>query len=111
MGKLLSNPRLPVLSDLSKRRQESVKKIPNRADIGRYLLSFEVDILGKGKTRYHWMICSVDNPDQLLSWGYAPTHELAATDAKTEMNSLSSGLSQGGQVKRMVIPFIRRRAY
>jgi hypothetical protein len=109
MAKLMSKPRLPVLSGLSRPAHDtSVSEIPSRPDVDGYLLSFEVDNLSRRRTRHHWMICSADSPNQLLSWGHAPTTELAETDAKSEMDSLSSGLTQGGQVKRTVMPFSRR---
>ena len=108
----MTKPRLPVLSGLTGLAQRtSLKPTRSERDGDRYLLSFEVDTLRKGTMRHHWMICSVENPDQLLSWGHAPTPERAETDAKKEIQSLSSGMSQGGQVKSTVMPAIRRRAY
>ncbi len=69
-----------------------------------YVLSFETERFYRG-CRYHWMICSVQNPDELVSWGYAPTRELAETAAESEVNKLESGLSKTGRVRER----IRRR--
>jgi hypothetical protein len=44
------------------------------------------------------MICSSMNPDQLVSWGHAPTQELAEQAAQNELKDLSSGLTPGGRV-------------
>ena len=59
--------------------------------------------------RYHWTICETQNPDELISWGHAPTPELAETAALSEVSDLTSGLSQGGQVTSTVKPFTQRR--
>ena len=48
--------------------------------------------------RYHWTICSVERPDELLSWGHAPTRELAEMAAQTETAKLESEMTQGGRV-------------
>jgi hypothetical protein len=45
-----------------------------------YISSFESARYFRG-CRYHWMICSVENPDELVSWGYAPTLAFAKTAA------------------------------
>lgn len=58
-----------------------------------YILSFEAERFYRG-CRYHWMIRSVKNPEELVSWGYAPTRELAETAAGSEISKLESGLSQ-----------------
>jgi hypothetical protein len=44
------------------------------------------------------MICRAQNPDELVSWGHALTQELAEIAARSEVSSLSSGLTQGGRV-------------
>ncbi len=54
-----------------------------------FVLSFDAERLYRGY-RYHWMICSVQNPDELVSWGYAPTRELAESAAGKEVNKLES---------------------
>ncbi len=69
-----------------------------------YIVSFQRESFYKG-ARYHWMVCSSDVPDQLVSWGHAPTQEMAETAAQNEVKDLSSGMSQGGQAPRAVKPF------
>jgi hypothetical protein len=54
------------------------------------------------------MICSVQSPDQLVSWGHATTHALAETEARNEVDSLSSGETLGGHVKSKITPFAHR---
>jgi hypothetical protein len=44
------------------------------------------------------MICWENNPDEMVSWGHAPTQELAETEAQNEVKDLTSGLTQGGRV-------------
>jgi hypothetical protein len=65
--------------------------------VGRYLVSFQSEPFHKGR-RYHWMICWAQNPDKLVSWGHAPTQELAEQAAQNELEGLSSGLTQGRRV-------------
>jgi hypothetical protein len=65
--------------------------------IGRYVVLFQSEPFHKGR-RHHWMICWAQNPDELVSWGHAPTQELAQQAAQNELKDLSSGLSQGGRV-------------
>src|SRR5271157_1675866 len=43
---------------------------------GSYVMSFESERFYRG-WRYYWMICAARNPDELVSWGYAGTRELA----------------------------------
>ncbi len=64
---------------------------------GQYVVSFEAQPFRKAR-RHYWMICREHNPDELVSWGNAPTQELAETAARQEVTDLSSGLSHGGQV-------------
>ena len=66
-----------------------------------YILSFEAERVNRDY-RYHWMICSVRNPDELVSWGHAPTRELAETAAASEVSKLESGVSKQGDVKQKV---------
>ena len=62
-----------------------------------YVLSFESESVRKKKQkRHHWMICLAKSPDKLVSWGHAPTHELAEAEARNELEDLHSGLTQGG---------------
>jgi hypothetical protein len=65
--------------------------------VGRYVVSFQAERSYKGR-RYHWMICSAQNPDELVSWGHAPTQELAGMAAQNEVKVLSSGRTQGGRI-------------
>jgi hypothetical protein len=60
-----------------------------------YVVSFQAERFYK-RTRYHWIICRAQNLDELVSWGHAPTRELAETAAQTQIRNLSSGLIQGG---------------
>lgn len=62
-----------------------------------YVVSFQVEPCHAGK-RYHWMICRVQNPDRLVSWGHATTRILAEQAALGELKSLSAELTQGGHV-------------
>jgi len=64
---------------------------------GRYVVSIQAQAFRK-KTRYHWMICLETNLEELVSWGHAPTLELAEAEARNEVKDLSSGLTQGGRV-------------
>jgi hypothetical protein len=64
---------------------------------GRYVVSFQAVSFYKG-VRYHWMICFERKPDELVAWGHALTQELAEAASRDEVNNLSSGLSNGGQV-------------
>ena len=75
-----------------------------------YVLSFQSETFHK-QTRYHWMVCGAQSPDELVSWGHAPTQELAEAAARGEVNDLSSGLSQGGQVTSMTQAFSHRRIF
>ena len=72
-----------------------------------YVLTFQEETFHH-QTRYHWMVCGAQNPDELVSWGHAPARELAEAAAREEVNDLSSGLSQGGQVTRMTQAFSHR---
>ncbi len=69
-----------------------------------YVVSFQKESFYKG-TRFHWMVCCSNAPDQLVSWGHAPTQEMAETAAQMEVKDLSSGMSHGGRVPRAVKPF------
>ena len=62
-----------------------------------YMLSYESESVSNKHKRHHWMICLAKSPDELVSWGHAPTHELAESDARKELRDLLSGLTQGGQ--------------
>ena len=61
-----------------------------------YVVSFQAEPFYK-RMRYHWMICRAQNLDELVSWGHAPTQELAEKAAQNQVKDLSSGLTQGGR--------------
>ena len=65
-----------------------------------YVLSFESESVRIKKKRHHWKISLAKRPDELVSWGHAPTHELAESKARNELNDLLSGLTQGGYVSQ-----------
>ena len=75
------------------------KRIPytDSVAVSPYVLSFQSQRFYRGR-RCHWMICAARNPDKLVSWGHAPTRELAETAAQNEVEKLESGLTQGGRV-------------
>ena len=64
---------------------------------GRYVSSFQAERFHRD-VRYHWMVCCEHKPDELVSWGHAPTQELAEAAAQNEVKDLSSGFSKGGRV-------------
>lgn len=65
--------------------------------VANYTISIERQRFYEGH-RYHWTICSIDCPDELISWGHAPTQELAEVIAQSAAEKLESGLTQGGRV-------------
>ncbi len=69
-----------------------------REPILHYAISIQVERFHR-TLRFHWTICSVRNPDELVSWGHAPTRELAETQAQSEIQDLRSGLTKGGRVR------------
>jgi hypothetical protein len=75
-------------------RDSSIKQC-----VGSYVLEFQTEPsrFRKGM-RYHWMIYRAHKPDELVSWGHAPTQHLAELDARNEVKDLDSGLTQGGRV-------------
>ena len=68
-----------------------------------YVLSFESESVRNKQKRHHWMICSAKSPDKLVSWGHAPTHELAESQAGSELKDLLSGMTQGGHVSQAAL--------
>jgi hypothetical protein len=76
--------------------------------VRRYVASFQAESFHKGR-RHHWLICRAENSDELVSWGHEPTRELAEAAAEKEVQVLSSGTTQGGQVISRIKPFTRRR--
>ena len=88
-------------------KSESRKYLTNPA-IDPFVLSYEEQSLVNKKKRFHWMICLSKQPDFLLSWGYAPTYQVAEHEAKNELESLVSGVAPSGRVASTVTPFTRR---
>jgi hypothetical protein len=64
--------------------------------ISSYVLSFELERFYRG-WRCYWMICAARNPDELVSWGYAQTRELAEMAARNEVNKLVAGPTRCGR--------------
>jgi hypothetical protein len=77
--------------------------------VNTFVVSFDVEPYHQG-TRHHWMICRSQNPDELVSWGHAPTRELAERAAEREMEELSSGRTEGGQAASPIKPYTHRVA-
>lgn len=69
-----------------------------------YAVSFQAEPFYKGR-RHHWMICRERNPEELVSWGHEPTREQAEAAAGKELQDLSAGMTQGGQVTSTIKPF------
>ncbi len=74
-----------------------------------YVVGFDVEPYHKG-TRHHWTICRSQRPDELVSWGYEPTRELAEIAANRELEDLTAGRTQGGQVASSVKAYKHRIA-
>ncbi|MGC2109216.1 MAG: hypothetical protein WA655_06835 [Candidatus Korobacteraceae bacterium] len=74
-----------------------------------YVVSLQAETVYK-RTRHHWVVCRTQSPEQMVSWGYEPTRELAESAAEREIQDLSSGLTQGGQVGSTIRPFTHRIA-
>lgn len=69
-----------------------------------YVVGFDVEPYHKG-TRHHWTICRSQRPDELVSWGYEPTRELAEIAANRELEDLYSWKDtgrSGGQQRQSV---------
>jgi hypothetical protein len=54
-----------------------------------FVVSIDWERLYQGR-RYYWTICGVQNPDELVSWGHAPTRELAEMAAGNAVSNLMS---------------------
>ena len=69
-----------------------------RQQVRSYLIEFQTEPsrFRKG-VRYHWMVSSVQKPDEMISWGFSSTLELAQMAAQSEINDLEAGLTQGGR--------------
>jgi hypothetical protein len=63
-----------------------------------YVLEFQAEPSRFRKAmRYHWMVSLAQNPDEMISWGFAATSELAEVAAHNEVRDLESGATQGGR--------------
>lgn len=78
--------------------------------VSAYVVTFDVEPYHQG-TRYHWMICRAQKPDELVSWGHEPTRELAESAAEKELQDLSTGRAQGGQTASASKPLTHRIAH
>jgi len=67
---------------------------------GRYVVTVQAQPFRKGR-HYYWIVYWEHNTDELVSWGNAPTQELAEMAALIEVTNLHSGLSRDGQVASM----------
>ena len=74
-----------------------------------YAVAFDVEPYHQG-TRHYWTICHSQRPDELVSWGYEPTRELAEIAANRELEDLAAGRTQGGQVASSVKAYKHRIA-
>ena len=63
-----------------------------------YIFSIQLERFHKS-LRFHWLICSTRNPEWLVSWGHARSHELAVAAAQTEIKDLCSGRTPGGRMR------------
>jgi hypothetical protein len=83
------------MSHNSSRRPECIRPIADDGPvaISPYVMSFECERFYQG-WRYYWMICAAREPDELVSWGYASTPELAEAAARNEVNKLVAGLTR-----------------
>jgi hypothetical protein len=66
--------------------------------VGAYVLEFQAEPSRFRKMmRYHWMVSLASKPDEMVSWGFASTAELAEIAARNEVHDLQSGATQGGR--------------
>jgi hypothetical protein len=63
-----------------------------------YIFSIQSEHFHK-TVRFHWIICSAQNPDTMVSWGHAPSQELAEAAVQNEIEDLRSGRTLGGRVR------------
>jgi hypothetical protein len=63
-----------------------------------YVLEFQAEPSRFRKVmRYHWMVSLADKPDEMISWGFSSTAELAEIAARNEVHDLESGVTKGGR--------------
>ena len=74
---------------------------------GQYVVSIQAQPFRR-KTRFHWIICQQQTPDELISWGHATTQAQAEAEAGNEVRDLISGLTQGGRVLSPTSCFVHR---
>jgi hypothetical protein len=87
-----------------------IDKSSRKQRLGSYVLEFQAEpSCFHKRVRYHWIISLAHKPDQLVSWGYAATPELAELASRNEVKDLNSGLSQGGQVTKTHQVALHRR--
>jgi len=65
--------------------------------VGPYVLTLEREHFYQA-WRYHWTICAARRPDELVSWGHAPTREMAEAVAGNEVEKLEFGAPHGKRV-------------
>ncbi len=73
-----------------------------------YIFSIQLERFYKS-LRFHWVICSTQDPDRLVSWGHAPSRELAEAAAQNEIKDLRSGRILGGPVRGTKSPIYHHR--
>ncbi len=73
-----------------------------------YIFSIQVEHFYKS-LRFHWVICSTQDPDRLVSWGHAASRELAEAAAQNEIKDLRSGRTLGGPVRETKSAMFYRR--
>jgi hypothetical protein len=71
-----------------------------------YVFSIQLEHFHRS-LRFHWVICSTQNPDRLVSWGHAPSRELAEAAVQDEMENLRSGRTLGGREQGTKRPMLR----
>src|SRR5664279_2507929 len=55
----------------------------------RVVLSIESESVSNKRKRHHWMICLEKRPDELISWGHAPTLSLIHISEPTRRTPIS----------------------
>lgn len=63
-----------------------------------YVLEFQAEPSRfRKEMRYHWMVSLADKPDEMVSWGFSSTAELAEIAARNEVHDLEAGVTKGGR--------------
>ena len=84
-------------------RMRQTKQHPTELTANNYIVCIDSERLYQSH-RFVWTICLSNEPDQLVSWGYAPTRELAEVACIIEVRRLGDGLTSGGRVKSPRMP-------